>query len=133
MEIADIFVINKADREGAERLEREVNAMQSLALRHDHWVPPVIKTVASTGAGVPELASTIDRYEEFLATSELGRRRRIANWRNRLREMLREAVLRRIVQGAFSEDAVGEYASQVAGHERDPYSLIDEIVGKLAR
>ena len=133
MEIADIFVINKADREGAERLEREVKAMQSLALRHDNWVPPVIKTVASTGAGVAELASTIDKYEEFLATSELGLQRRIANWRNRLREMLRDAVLRRIVQGAFSEDAVGEYASQVAGHERDPYSLIDEIVGKLAR
>jgi LAO/AO transport system kinase len=133
MEIADIFVINKADREGAERLEREVKSMQSLALRHDNWVPPVIKTVASTGAGVAELASTIDRYEEFLVTSELGLRRRIANWRNRLREMLRDAVLRRIVQGAFSEDAVGEYASQVAGHERDPYSLIDEIVGKLAR
>ena len=82
---------------------------------------------------MPELASAIDKYEEFLATSELGLQRRIANWRNRLREMLRDAVLRRIVQGAFSEDAVGEYASQVAGHERDPYSLIDEIVGKLAR
>jgi LAO/AO transport system kinase len=133
MEIADIFVINKADREGAERLEREVKAMQSLALRHDNWVPPMIKTVASTGAGVTELASTIDRYEAFLATSDMGLQRRIANWRNRLREMLRDAVLRRIVQGAFSEDAVGEYASQVAGHERDPYSLIDEIVAKLAR
>ena len=133
MEIADIFVINKSDREGAERLEREVKAMQSLSMRNDNWVPPVIKTVASTGMGVAELAAAIDQYEEFLATSELGHQRRIANWRNRLREMLRDAVLRRIVQGAFSEDAVSEYASQVAGHERDPYSLIDEIVGKLAR
>jgi LAO/AO transport system kinase len=133
MEIADIFVINKADREGAERVEREVKAMQSLSMRGDNWVPPVLKTVASTGEGVAELASAIDEYESFLATSELGLQRRIANWRNRLREMLRDEVLRRIVQGAFSEDAVGEYAAQVAGHERDPYSLIDEIVGKLAR
>jgi LAO/AO transport system kinase len=133
MEIADIFVINKADREGAERLEREVKAMQSLSMRHDNWVPPVIKTVATSGMGVAELASTIGKYEDFLASGEVGHQRRIANWRNRLREMLRDAVLRRIVQGAFSEDAVGEYASQVAGHERDPYSLIDEIVGKLAR
>jgi hypothetical protein len=46
--------------------------------------------------------------------------------------MLRDEVLRRIVEGAFSEDAVGRYAAQVAGHERDPYSLIEEIVGKLA-
>jgi LAO/AO transport system kinase len=133
MEIADIFVINKADREGAERLEREVKAMQSLAIRHDSWVPPVLKTVATSGRGVAELATAIDVYEKFLSTNEVGRQRRIANWRNRLREMLREAVLRRIVQGAFSDEAVGEYAAQVAGHERDPYSLIDEIAGKLAR
>ena len=133
MEIADIFVINKADREGAERVEREVKAMQSLSMRDDNWVPPVVKTVASTGAGVAELATSIDEYEAFLATSEVGQQRRIANWRNRLREMLRDEVLRRIVQGAFSEEAVSEYATQVAGHERDPYSLIDEIVGKLAR
>jgi LAO/AO transport system kinase len=132
MEIADIFVINKADREGAERVEREIKAMQSLSMRHDNWVPPVLKTVASTGAGVAELAAAIDEYETFLATSELGHQRRIANWRNRLREMLRDEVLRRIVEGAFSEEQVELYAAQVAGHERDPYSLIDEIIGKLA-
>jgi LAO/AO transport system kinase len=133
MEIADIFVINKADREGAERVEREIKAMQSLSMRSDNWQPPVIKTIASSGAGVAELASAIDDYETFLATSELGQQRRIANWRNRLREMLRAEVLRRIVQEAFSEEAVNQYAAQVAGHERDPYSLIDEIVGKLVR
>jgi LAO/AO transport system kinase len=133
MEIADIFVINKADREGAERVEREVKAMQSLSMRHDNWMPPVIKTVASVGTGVAELAAAIDEYEIFLATNEFGHQRRIANWRNRLREMLRDEVLRRIVRGAFSEEAVGEYAAQIADHQRDPYSLIDEIVGKLAR
>ncbi len=133
MEIADIFVINKADREGAERVEREVKAMQSLSMRHDNWVPPVLKTVASSGIGIPELATAIDEYEAFLANSELGHQRRVENWRNRLREMLRDEVLRRIVRGAFSEEAVVEYATQVAGHQRDPYSLIDEIVGKLAR
>lgn len=133
MEIADIFVINKADREGAERVEREVKAMQSLSMRDDSWVPPIIKTVASSGAGVAELATAIDGYEAFLAKGEVGLQRRIANWRNRLREMLRDEVLRRIVQRAFSEEAVSQYAAEVAGQERDPYSLIDEIVGKLAR
>jgi len=133
MEIADIFVINKADREGAERVEREVKAMQSLSMRSDNWVPPVLKTVASSGLGIAELATAIDEYEAFLATSELGHQRRVDNWRNRLREMLRDEVLRRIVRGAFSEEAVGDYAAQVAGHQRDPYSLIADIVGKLAR
>jgi len=79
MEIADIFVINKADRDGAERVEREILAMQSLSMRSDAWVPKVVKTVASTGAGLPELAAAIDEYEHFLATSELGRQRRIEN------------------------------------------------------
>lgn len=133
MEIADIFVINKADRDGAERVEREIKAMQSLSMRHDSWVPPVVKTVAATGQGVPELAAAIDEYEQFLVSSEVGRQRRIANWRNRLREMLRDEVLRRIVEGAFSEEAVGQYAEQVTATERDPYSLIDEIVSRLVR
>jgi LAO/AO transport system kinase len=135
MEIADIFVVNKADREGAERVEREVKAMQSMTMtmRDDNWVPPVIKTIAATGAGVPELAAAIDEYEKFLDSGEFGRQRRIANWRTRLREMLRDEVLRCIVQGAFSEDAVNKYAEQVAGQERDPYSLIAEIIGQLTQ
>src|SRR5438876_11343120 len=57
MEIADIFVINKSDREGAERVEREVRAMQSLAMRTDHWSPPIVKAVASEGKGIEELAA----------------------------------------------------------------------------
>src|SRR5271168_3721258 len=55
MEIADIFVINKADRDGAERVEREIRAMQTLAIRKDHWTPPIVKTVASDGSGIDEL------------------------------------------------------------------------------
>jgi LAO/AO transport system kinase len=133
MEIADIFVVNKADREGAERVEREVKAMQSLSMRSDNWVPPVVKTVASAGKGVRELAEAIEQYEKFLATSELGRARRIANWRNRLREMLREQVLQQVVASAFSEEAVERYATEVAAGERDPYSLIDEIILQLGQ
>ena len=57
MEIADIFVINKSDHEGADRVEREIRALQSLALRHDGWTPPIVKTVASEGTGIQELAA----------------------------------------------------------------------------
>ena len=81
MEIADIFVINKADREGAERVEREIRAMQSLALRHDDWVPPIVKTVASEGTGVNELLQAIENYHEYLQQSGLARERRTQNWR----------------------------------------------------
>src|SRR6202167_5303955 len=65
MEIADIFVINKSEREGAERVEREIRALQSLAARKsdDHWTPPIVKTVASQGVGTEELAEAIAAYE----------------------------------------------------------------------
>ncbi len=127
LEIADIFVVNKAERNGAGRLERELYAMQSLAARTDGWVPPVVRTVATSGAGIEELASAIDRLESFLAAGELGRRRRIEHWQTRLREMLRDEMLRRIEQEGLSEDALAEYAEQVAGGQRDPYSLVAEI------
>ena len=66
MEIADIFVINKSDREGAERVEREIRALQSLAVRSDNWTPPIVKTVASEGLGITELAAAIADYETYL-------------------------------------------------------------------
>jgi LAO/AO transport system kinase len=132
MEIADIFIINKADRDGAERVEREIRAMQSLAHpRSDNWTPPVVKTVASDGTGVPELVNAIDGYEKFLDSTELGRKRRMENWRNRLIAMLRDELLERVLRQQLSDDDAARYAAEIAEHKRDPYTLIDEIIGKF--
>jgi LAO/AO transport system kinase len=132
MEIADIFIINKSDRDGAERVEREIRAMQSLAHpRTDNWTPPVVKTVASDGTGVPELAAAIDSYEKFLDSTELGHQRRMENWRNRLIAMLRDELLERVLRQQMSDDDATRYAAEVAEHKRDPYTLIDEIIGKF--
>jgi LAO/AO transport system kinase len=132
MEIADIFVINKADRDGADRVEREIRAMQSLAHpRTDNWTPPVLKTVAADGTGVPELAVAIDSYEKFLDSTELGRKRRMENWRNRLISMLRDELLERVLRQQMSDEDATRYAAEVAEHKRDPYTLIDEIIAKF--
>jgi len=132
MEIADVFVINKADRDGAERVEREIRAMQSLAHpRTDNWTPPIIKTVASDGTGVPELAAAIDSYEKFLDSTELGRKRRMENWRDRLIAMLRDELLERVLRQQMSDEDATRFAAEVAEHKRDPYTLIDEIIGKF--
>src|ERR1700735_4035543 len=72
MEIADIFVVNKADRDGAERVEREIHAMQSLANRQHRWTPPIVKTVASDGTGVDDLAAAIAGYEAYLQKENLA-------------------------------------------------------------
>jgi LAO/AO transport system kinase len=133
MEIADIFVINKADREGAERVEREIRAMQSLALRHDNWVPPIVKTVASDGAGISELVEAIEKYREYLQGTDVGRERRTQNWRIRLAEMLRDALFARVVSDYLGNGEAERYAAEVAEHKRDPYSLVEEIVGEVGK
>ncbi|HEY4930221.1 MAG TPA: methylmalonyl Co-A mutase-associated GTPase MeaB [Terriglobales bacterium] len=133
MEIADVFVINKSDREGAERVEREIRAMQSLAMRHDNWTPPIVKTVASDGTGIPELLQAIEGYREHLSQNDLGRQRRIENWRKRIAEMLRDALFARVISDYFGDGEVDRIAAEVAEHKRDPYSLVEEIVRELGK
>lgn len=132
MEIADIFVINKADREGADRVEREIRAMQSLATRHDDWVPPIVKTVAQDGTGIPALADAINQYEDYLAKSEVGQRRRIENWRGRLVEMLRDEIMERVRNSHMPDEEANRYAAEIAEHKRDPYTLVEEIVSSFS-
>jgi LAO/AO transport system kinase len=130
MEIADIFVINKSDREGAERVEREIRAMQSLATRSDNWTPPIVKTVASEGSGVGGLAAAIGQYESYLREEDLLLKHNIQNWQKRLVEMLRDAMLDK-ARAQLGDGQVDRYAAQVAEHKRDPYTIVEEIVAKL--
>ena len=129
MEIADIFVINKSDREGAERVEREIRALQSLAVRGDGWTPPIVKTVASEGKGMEELSAAVADYEKYLQKDSRALRKRVENWQARLVEMLRDAMLEK-AREQLGDGSMARLAAEVAEHKRDPYSLIEEIVGK---
>ena len=129
MEIADIFVINKSDREGAERVEREIRALQSLAVRNDGWTPPIVKTVASEGKGVEELGAAIAEYENYLQKENRALRKSVENWQERLVEMLRDAMLEK-ARAQLGDGNMARLAAEVAEHKRDPYSLIEEIAGK---
>ncbi|HZP24636.1 MAG TPA: methylmalonyl Co-A mutase-associated GTPase MeaB [Terriglobales bacterium] len=131
MEIADIFIINKADRDGAERVEREIRALQSLAMRKDNWTPPIVKTVASNGTGIEEVVAAIENYRTFLEKNDRARDRRIENWRGRIAEMLRDALFQRVLSYYLSESEAARYAAEVADHRRDPYSLVEKIVEGL--
>ena len=132
MEIADIFVINKSDREGAERVEREIRAMQSLATRNDHWTPPIVKTVASEGVGTTELAEAIANYEAYLKKENLVFKKNVENWQERLVEMLRDAMLEK-ARAQMDGGSLERYAAEVAEHKRDPYSLVEEIMQGVAK
>jgi len=116
MEIADVFVINKSDQPGADRLEREIKAIQSLSTRKDGWVPPVVSTVAADGQGIAE---TLAAVRSFLARGG-AKDRAVANWNLRLREMLRERLLER-----FSDVNFQAAAEKVVARQEDPYSIID--------
>ena len=132
MEIADIFVINKSDRDGAENVEREIRSLQSLAMRHDGWTPPIVKTVASQGAGIEELAGAIADYEAYLQKKNLALNKSVENWQQRLVEMLRDSMLEK-AQAHFDDGKLAQLAADVAEHKRDPYTLVEEIAASVVK
>ncbi|MFN0087446.1 MAG: methylmalonyl Co-A mutase-associated GTPase MeaB [Blastocatellia bacterium] len=131
MEIGDIFVINKADREGVERTERELISLLEMAERPDGWRPPIVRTVAIRNEGIPELIEAIESYGEFCRRQAMAFERRVGIAENRILELLRESLLRRVLSEAVSPAQLREAATDVASRERDPYSIVEEIVGRV--
>jgi len=132
MEIADIFVINKSDRDGAENVEREIRTLQSLAMRHDGWTPPIVKTVASQGVGIEELAAAIVDYEAYLQKENLALNKSVENWQERLIEMLRDALFEK-ARDQMGDSSMARYAAEVAQHKRDPYTLVEQIAANVGK
>jgi LAO/AO transport system kinase len=132
MEIADIFVINKSDRDGAEHVEREIRALQSLAMRSDGWTPPIVKAIASQGAGIEELAGAVAAYETHLKKANLALRKSVENWEQRLIEMLRDTLLEK-AREHIADGGLARYAAEVVEHKRDPYTLVEEIAANMTK
>jgi LAO/AO transport system kinase len=130
MEIADIFVINKADREGVYSTEKELEALLSLAHREDGWRPPIVKTIATENKGVKELAAAIDNYKDFHFRSEMGNERRKAVARWRILELLRERLVSRTLDSKSASERLDSLADEVARRQRDPYSAVEELLGR---
>jgi LAO/AO transport system kinase len=128
MEIGDVFVINKADREGVLRTEKELEALLSLAMRQDFWQPPIVKTVATENKGIADLVAAIDKYYEFQRTTDSSsvRRHAIAKWR--ILELLREQLLARTLDRHSASDKLEILTAEVANKSRDPYSAVEEML-----
>ena len=128
MEIGDIFVINKADREGVYSTEKELEALLSLAMRDDSWHPPIVKTVATEGGGIDELAAAIESYRSFVGKAKFGnaRRRAVARWR--IVELLRERLVAQTLESDVASELLDRLAGEVASRQRDPYSAVEEIL-----
>lgn len=133
MEIGDIFVINKADRDGVYATEKELESLLSLASRGDGWDPPIVKTVATENRGINDLAAAIDRFNQSQRGETLSgsRKRAIARWR--IIELLRERLLANAIGSPSTSSDLERLADEVATRRRDPYSAVDEIIRGLGQ
>jgi LAO/AO transport system kinase len=131
LEIADIFVVNKSDREGADRVEKELKAMQSFAATHGSWIAPVVRTVASTGQGIDELGATIASFERWLATDGHLEARRERQWQERLTDMVRTELLRDLRAHALEQQELADFARRIAARQQDPFVLAAELVQRI--
>jgi LAO/AO transport system kinase len=130
MEIADIFVLNKADREGAERLEEQLHAMLSLVMPRDGWHPPVIRSVATENRGIEELAATIAKFRQHFESSREREKKHLEHWKNRLVEMIESRLLESVLGGKDGEARLQELAAAVAARKVDPFSAVSEMLAK---
>ncbi len=121
MEIADVFVVNKADQPGADSLEREILAVQGLSTRPDGWVPPIVRAVATENQGIGE---TLVAIRSFLSRPT-SKDRAVSNWTLRLREMLRERLM-----GRFANIDFLAAAAEVAARRCDPYTIVHSWMKK---
>ena len=128
MEIADIFVLNKSDRDDVERLEAELEAMLHLAPERNGWKPTIVRTVATENKGVDELADAIAKYRESSGGSAERQERKIEHWKSRLLALAGEAFLRRVVPGVDGEAALNQLAREVASRSKDPYAAVRELL-----
>lgn len=130
MEIGDIFVLNKADREGAERLEQQLMAMLSLVMPRDGWHPPVVRTVASENKGIDALATAIGKFRVHFEKSGERERKHIEHWKRRLLGMIESRLVERVLGGPGGEAQLTEMARVVAGRKKDPFTAVGELLAK---
>ncbi len=128
MEIADIFVINKADRGDTARLEQELQALLGIAPRPGEWQPPIAKTSAKDGTGICELMDETQRFRETCERSGEAGQRSARRWESRLLGLIRQRALEQVMAADVASEKLSELAGAVARRERDPYSAVDELL-----
>ncbi|MBP6004348.1 MAG: methylmalonyl Co-A mutase-associated GTPase MeaB [Pyrinomonadaceae bacterium] len=128
MEIGDVFVINKADREGVLRTQKELEALLSLAHRPDMWQPPIVRTIATENKGIEDLSAAVESYYAFQTSGEGSavRRKAIAKWR--LTELLQERLLSDLMNQNGTVDQLDDLAGKIASKTIDPYSAVEELL-----
>ncbi len=129
MEIGDIFVINKADRDGVLRTEQEMDALLSIVSRADGWEPPVVKTVATQGQGITELAEAIQQFRGFRQENPAGARE-VQRVRERLLNLLRDRSMD-LLKDRVTDSRLDELAREVLSRSSDPYAIVERLLREV--
>lgn len=135
MEIADIFVLNKAER-GADRLEQEIRAMLTLAPHPPGdgvWRPPIVKTTATTGAGLDDLLSAVAQRLEWIARHGGLAHHRALQWRQRLPFLLRDRLAETILDPVLTPGRLDQLAAALADRRADPNAAADSVLAEVAK
>jgi LAO/AO transport system kinase len=130
LEIADLFVVNKADRPGADRVIADLDTMLSFGAPDGRPRPEIVRTVAADGTGVGELVAAIDR---FLAAAGGARRagRRRERAQNRFLTLLSERLMAKVVGGAFADEELGRAVEEIAERRVDPYTAVERVLARV--
>jgi LAO/AO transport system kinase len=129
MEIADIFVVNKADREGADRLVASIDAVLMLEdYGPDKWRPPIVRTQATTGSGIPEVLDAVERFRVHSGTERVSRRRGRNEFR--LKELLASRFLDYVRRDVLVEGELDEMLDRMADRHLDPHTAASLVLAR---
>ncbi|HEX6100873.1 MAG TPA: methylmalonyl Co-A mutase-associated GTPase MeaB [Thermoanaerobaculia bacterium] len=132
MEIGDVFVVNKADRPGADKTVTEVTMMMSLVEEHGDWVPPIVKTVASKSQGIAELDEALGKhYDHLTASGELDRRNR-DRVRIRIETQLKEGFMERLIGGTIGREEYESLLEDVLRKRNNPHDAAEGVLGRVS-
>ena len=133
LEIGDLFTINKADREGTDKLNIEIEMMLELNPEHVGWRPPINRTIASKGEGIEAVVDSIEEHQKYLNDSGEIVKIRKARIKNEVTAMLNDKVNRYIDKNVVATDEFDSLVEKLQGREIEPYSVVDDIVGKVLK
>lgn len=129
MEIGDVFAVNKADRDGAQRAAREIENM--LDFNHSQWRPPVKLVAAALNQGIEELFEALHEHKAYMEASEAFTQRRIRNAKNEMLELVKQTIMEKLLDPTEQKERLEQLAEEVARRENDPYTASEVILSEL--
>ncbi len=133
LEIGDLFVVNKADKEGADETARELEIMLSMSQEKLDWKPPIIKTVATKDEGIKELVDKVFEHKEYLEESKNIVDKNRIQIETHMKDVLREETIQRVFKALGGEEEFEKLIHSVAERELDPYTAVEQILEKVLK